>query len=73
MQEKVKLTTEQIKKFSKCLKRELSFRKRVYPRLVCAKKITQEKMDEEINTMNEMIEYFDKLYIQTEPEQTRLF
>lgn len=67
------LPREQIKKFSKCLKRELSFRKRVYPKFTANGKMTIEQMDKEIETVEEMINYFDKLDMLTPPEQTKLF
>lgn len=39
----------------KCVERELGMRERVYPRWVQAKKMTQEKADEEIKTMREVL------------------
>lgn len=69
----LKLTKEEIKRFSKCLKRELGFRKRVYPKFVAQNKMSETKMNEEIKTMEQMITYFDKLDMITLPEQTRLF
>lgn len=69
----IDLNSEQISKFSKCLKRELAFRKRVYPKFIANGKMGQVAAEEEINTMQEIITYFDKLALTIGPEQTKLF
>lgn len=69
----IQTTPEQIEKFRKCLKRELGFRARVYPKFVALGKMNQETMDEEMTTMQEMMAYFDKLAIMQGPQQTKLF
>lgn len=39
----------------KCIEREIGMRERVYPRWVESKKMTQQKADEEIKTMREVL------------------
>jgi hypothetical protein len=39
-----------------CLERELRYRQRVYPRLVLAKKMSQQKADREIEVMAAILE-----------------
>lgn len=67
------LTLEQIEKYRSCVKRELAKRKWVYPKLIAKGKLTQEKADDEINTMEEIKAYFDYLSIYTAPQQMKLF
>ena len=53
----------------KCIEREIGMRKRVYPRWVEQKKMTQEKALNEINTMQAVIEQLKK---DKDNEQPRL-
>ena len=55
------VTKEQFSKWRNCIGRELGMRKGVYPKWVNSGRMTQEKADEEINTMSEIYEYFKKL------------
>ena len=41
-----------------CAERELAQRKRVYPRLVAAGKMTQAKADYELRMMGEIVDHF---------------
>jgi hypothetical protein len=43
-----------------CAKRELSYRRRVYPRLVGEDKMSPQKMAYEIACMERIVEIFDK-------------
>lgn len=69
----MQLAPEQIEKYRSCLKREISKRRWVYPKLIANGKLTQEKADDEINTMEEIKVYFDWLQIHTTPQQMKLF
>ena len=60
-------------KYIKCLKREKSFRERVYPNLVARGKMTQFKATQEIELMNEMILHFQELQENITPKQKGLF
>ena len=53
--------------------RELDKRKRLYPKWVQAGKMTQGKADYELESMKEIVDYFNWLQIHTAPEQTKLF
>lgn len=57
----------------KCVKRELELRKKVYPKWVAAKRMSQQKADYEIREMEKICNYFDYMYIYSEPEQKKLF
>lgn len=69
----MELDLKKIDKFRKCLKRELSKRKWVYPKLVENYKMTQQEADKEIETVEEMLEYFNWKQIHTAPVQQKLF
>lgn len=60
-------------KYIKCLKREKSFRERVYPNLVAKGKMTQIEATQEIELMNEIILHFEKLQEDITPKQKGLF
>lgn len=55
------MNKEQVTKWRNCVGRELGMRKGVYPKWVNSGRMTQEKADDEINTMSEIYEYFKKL------------
>ena len=45
----------------KCIKREIGYRKQVYPKRVMINAMKQEDMDREINTMEAVLETLKKL------------
>jgi hypothetical protein len=45
----------------KCARRELAYRKRVYPRLVDQERMSQAKMDHELSCMEGIVGILDKL------------
>lgn len=57
----------------RCAKRELDKRKNFYPKWVAQGKMTQEKADFEIQSMQEILDYFEYLQIHQSPEQQSLF
>lgn len=69
----MQLTLSQIEKHRNCIKRELNKRRYVYPKLVESGKMTQGKADDEINTMEEILNHYNYLQIHTAPRQQKLF
>lgn len=69
----MKYTKTDFENMRKCVKRELELRKRVYPKWVLAKRMSQQKADYEIQEMEKICNYFDYMYIFSEPEQKKLF
>lgn len=53
--------------------RELDKRRKFYPKWVQAGKMSQGKADFELQSMQEIVDYFNWLQIHTEPEQQKLF
>ena len=53
--------------------RELEKRKKFYPKWIEAGRMTQQHADFEIQSMKEIVDYFNWLQIHTEPEQQTLF
>ena len=53
--------------------RELDKRKKYYPIMVQKGKLSQGKADFELESMKEIVDYFNWLQIHTAPEQTKLF
>lgn len=65
---------ETIKKLKECCAREAALRVNVYPKWVAAKKMTQEKADEEIRLMQLAAACFNKILKGNAPEvQQQLF
>lgn len=67
------LTLSKIDNMRRCAKRELDKRKNFYPKWVAQGKMTQEKADFEIQSMQEILDYFEYLQIHQSPEQQSLF
>lgn len=53
--------------------RELDKRRKFYPIMVQKGKLSQGKADFELESMKEIVDYFNWLQIHTAPEQTKLF
>ena len=69
----MQLTLSKIDNMRRCAKRELDKRKSFYPKWVASGKMTQEKADFEIQSMQEILDYFEYLQIHQGPEQQSLF
>lgn len=64
---------QKLEKFIKCVKREIGYRKRVYPCLIWKGRMTKDKANEEIATMQELYTYLETELSKISPEQKRLF
>ncbi len=63
-----------IERFITCITRELKIRKTVYPKWVIAGRLKSETAKFEIDTMQDILEYFEKEYELITPKvQTTLF
>lgn len=69
----MQLTLSQIENFRNCIKRELQKRKFFYPKWVEEGRMSLQKSDIEIATMEEILDYFNWLQIHTAPQQQKLF
>lgn len=67
------LTQTDIDTFRRCILREVNMRKKVYPKWVETNKMSHEKAQFKIETMEKIKDYFDYLQIHAAPEQTKLF
>lgn len=70
---KMKLTLTKIDAMRRTALRELDKRRRCYPKFIAAGKMTQAKAEYEIQSMKEIVDYFNWLQIHTGPEQQTLF
>ncbi len=68
----MQLTLDQIEKYRSCLKRELNKRKYFYPKWIEEGKMAQKKANDEIETMEQILNYFNWLQIHTAPQQMKL-
>lgn len=66
-------TPSQIDAMRRTALRELDKRRNFYPKWVKAGKMTQGKADFELQSMKDIVDYFNWLQIKTGPEQQTLF
>lgn len=69
----MQLSLTKIDSMRRTAQRELDKRKTFYPKWVEAGKMSQAKADFELESMKEIVDYFNWLQIHTAPEQTKLF
>ena len=66
-------TRTQIDSMRRTALRELDKRRRCYPKFVQAGKMSQTKADYELESMKQIVDYFNWLQIRLGPEQQTLF
>lgn len=69
----MEITQTKIDSMRRTALRELDKRRKFYPIMVQKGKLSRGKADYELESMKEIVDYFNWLQIHTAPEQTKLF